>query len=316
MRQSTDDAGSDSVATATGLNKPGPQSEDGFESVLASGRFLVTTEESPPKGTDLTGLLRRTEHLRGVVDAINLTESSSAVMTMSPIGLVPSLRAQGHRPVVQITCRDRNRIALQSDLLAAAALGASTVVCMTGDPIEGGDHVEARPVFDLDTVALLRAVGQLNDGFDLSGNALIGTPRFCLGAVANPGAADLDSELARMEAKAEAGARFFQTQAVYDPAAFERFMVRAERIGVPVLAGYIVPKSGDMARRMNRTVPGVLIPDEVIQRLDAASDRDRLLPGAQCPAAGGARSHVPGAACHRRRLGTAPARAARRGRHR
>jgi 5,10-methylenetetrahydrofolate reductase len=255
------------MASVTGVS-PG-----GFDALLASGRFLITTEEAPPKGADLSALLRRTALLRGVVDAINLTESSSAVMTMSPVGLVPSLLAQGHRPVLQMTCRDRNRIGLQSDLLAAAVLGTTTIVCMAGDPIEGGDQPGARGVFDLDTPGLLRTASALNHGTDLAGNALNGAPRFCLGAVVNPGAADLDREIARMEAKVEAGARFFQTQAVYDPAAFERFMARAGRLGVPVLAGFIVPKSGDMARRMNRSVPGVAIPDEIIGRLDAAADR-------------------------------------------
>jgi 5,10-methylenetetrahydrofolate reductase len=249
------------------------RSDAAFRDALASGRFLVTTEEPPPKGADLAPLLRRTERLRGWVDAINLTESSSAVMTMSPIGVVAGLLAQGHRPVLQITCRDRNRIALQADLLAAAAVGVREVVCMAGDPVADGDHLEATPVFDLDTTGLLRAVAGLNEGHDLAGNPLRGAPDFCIGAVANPGAADLDRELRHMEAKAEAGARFFQTQAVYDPPAFERFMARAGRLGLPVLAGYIVPKSGEMARRLNRTLPGVRVPDGFIARLDEAVDK-------------------------------------------
>lgn len=245
----------------------------GFEAALASGRFLVTTEEPPPKGTDLAGLLQRTAHLRGWVDGVNLTESSSAVMTMSPVGAVPALLSQGHAPLLQITCRDRNRLALQADLLAAAALGATDVVCMAGDPIEAGDDPDARPVFDLDTLELLQTVRLLNEGADLAGNALKGAPRFCVGAVVNPGAADLERELAHMEAKAEAGARFFQTQAVYDPAAFERFMARAERLKLPVLAGYILLKSGAMARRLNQMLPGIHVPDTMIRRLDEAEDR-------------------------------------------
>jgi methylenetetrahydrofolate reductase (NADPH) len=244
-----------------------------FLEALDSARFLITTEEAPPKGPDLTSLLARTELLRGWVDAIALTESSSAVMTMSPIGAVPGLLAQGHEPILQITCRDRNRIALQGDLLAAAALGITSIAVMAGDPINGGDHPGARPVFDLDTAGLLTAVRSLNEGHDLKGHPLRGAPTFCAGAVVNPGAADLDLELARMEEKAEAGARFFFTQAVYDPAAFERFILRADKLRVPVIAGFIVPKSGDMARRLNRGLPGVAIPDDLVAALDASTDK-------------------------------------------
>jgi 5,10-methylenetetrahydrofolate reductase len=194
-------------------------------------------------------------------------------MTMSPLGVVTGLIAQGHHPIVQLTTRDRNRIALQGDLLAASALGVETVVCMAGDPIECGDDSEARAVSDLDTLGLLRAVRKLNGGADLAGNAIRGAPRLLCGAVVNPGAPDLDAELAWMEQKAEAGARFFQTQAVYDPRAFERFMTRAGRLGLPVLAGYIVPKSGEMARRLNQTLPGVRVPDSMISALDETDDK-------------------------------------------
>jgi len=253
---------------------PDPNRASSFATALASGRFLVTTEEPPPKGADLDGFLRRTQRLLGHVDAIALTEASGAVMTMSPIGAAPPLLAQGHEPILQITCRDRNRIALQADLLAAAVLGVTTVACMAGDAIADGDHPAASAVHDLDTPALLAAARDLRDeGRDMAGNRLNGAPAFCLGAVVNPGADDLEAELRRMEAKAEAGAQFFLTQAVYDPPAFERFMARAERFHSPVLAGYIVPKSGDMARRLNATLPGVQVPEEMIRRLDDAEDK-------------------------------------------
>lgn len=244
-----------------------------FAEALNSGRFLVTTEETPPKGADLSEFMARVAHLRGVVDAVNLTESSGAAMTMSPLGAVPGLLELGLEPILQITCRDRNRIALQADLLAAAALGVRTVSCMAGDPIDGGDHPDAQAVHDLDTPGLLRAAAGLSDGRDLADNPLAGSPRFCLGAVANPGADDLDAEVTRLELKAEAGARFFQTQAVYDPAVFERFMRRVEGIGLPVLAGFIVLKSGAMARRLNETLPDLQVPDALIDELDAAEDR-------------------------------------------
>ena len=244
-----------------------------FASALASGRFLVTTEEPPPKGTDLRPLASRTRLLLGTVDGINITESSNAVMTMSPLGVVPVLLAQGHHPILQILGRDRNRLAIQGDLLAASSLGVSTVVAMAGDPIDGGDDAEARSVFDLDTPSLLRAAASLNDGRDLAAHALKGAPRFCLGAVVNPGASNLDAEIRRMEDKAEAGAQFFQTQAVYDIALFERFMTRAARFDVPVLAGHIVLKSAEMGRRLNETLPGVQVPSEVLRQLDQADDK-------------------------------------------
>jgi methylenetetrahydrofolate reductase (NADPH) len=244
-----------------------------FAEALESGRFLVTTEEPPPKGSDLSQFEARVEPLRGVVDAVNVTESSGAVMTMSPVGVAPSLIARGLEPILQMTCRDRNRIALQADLLAAAALGVKTVSCMTGDSVAGGDHAEATPVFDLDTISLIETVGELSAGRDAAGSRLKGAPTFLCGAMVNPGAPDLGFEIDRMEAKAAAGARFFQTQAVYEPRRFERFMARAAGVGVPVLAGFIVPKSAAMARRLNRTLPDVCVPEGLIAELEEADDR-------------------------------------------
>ena len=244
-----------------------------FSDALAAGRFLVTTEQTPPKGADLGPWLERLQPLRGHVDAVNLTESSGASMAMSPIGVVPGLIGLGLHPILQILCRDRNRIALQGDLLAASALGVTSVVATSGDPIEAGDHRESSPVFDLDTMELLRVAAMLNAGTDMMGNALRGSTDFTCGALVNPGAADLDQELRRMELKAEAGARFFQTQAVYTPRVLERFMAGAQRLGLPVLAGFIVVKSAEMGRRLNRSLPGVSIPDAMIGELAAAEDR-------------------------------------------
>jgi len=249
-----------------------------FKADLESGRFVITTEEPPPKGADLTIFNRRCEKLRGVVDAVNVTESSGAVMTMAPIGLMRPLLDLGLHPVLQITCRDRNRIALQADLLAAAALGVETVSCMYGDPIDGGEDPDAKGVFDLDTVSLLRAVDGLREGHDMAGTATKGAPNFLIGAVADPAAPDLGLEIDRMYAKVEAGARFFQTQAVYDVAVFERFMRRASAVGVPVIAGFIVLKSAAMSRRLNATLPGLHIPDGLIAELpDAPGQPERAI---------------------------------------
>lgn len=244
-----------------------------FAESLKSGRFLVTAELNPPKGTDLGELLRKAESLRDWVDAFNLTDSASAIMTMSPLGAAKALIDHGFEPIVQVTGRDRNRIAIQGDLLAGAALGVHTIVCMGGDPPGAGDHPDAKPVFDFDTLSLLRAAKALNNGTDFMGKALKGSPQYCIGAVANPGAPDLDKEIARMGEKVDEGAEFFQTQAVYDPEAFAKFMERAKAFGKPVLAGFIVLKSGDMARRLNATLPGVSVPEPIIAELDAAADK-------------------------------------------
>ena len=241
---------------------------------LQSGEFVVTAELNPPKGTDLRPLFKRAELLRGWVDAFNLTDSAGANMAMSPMAAAHLARDRGIEPIVQITGRDRNRIALQADVLAASALGVTNLLCMSGDPPGAGDHPDARGVFDLKAETLLEAVRELNGGADMYGNRLSGAPALFPGAVANPGADDLDVELARMGEKARLGASFFQTQAVYDPAAFESFMAAARGFGVPVLAGIIVLKSARMARFLNARLPGVYVPQPLIDELDAAPDKE------------------------------------------
>jgi 5,10-methylenetetrahydrofolate reductase len=246
-----------------------------FSAAVESGRFLVTAELNPPKGTDLSDLLRKARQLAGWADAFNLTDSASAIMTMAPIAAAYRLLEQGAEPILQVTGRDRNRIALQGDLLAASNLGIRNLVCMGGDPPGAGDHPEAKPVFDLDTIVLIKTAVALAQGKDMMGHALKGAADLFAGAVCNPGSPDMDKELARMEEKIEAGARFFQTQAVYDLPTFERFMSRAGSFKLPVIAGHIVLKSGDMARRLNATLPGVSVPDSLIEEMDAASDKPK-----------------------------------------
>lgn len=240
---------------------------------LTAGRFVVTTELNPPKGTDLTPLLDKAESLKDVVTAFNLTDSHTARMTMSPIAVAHLMLDMGLEPILQMTCRDKNRIALQADMLAASALGIANIVTMTGDPPGSGDHPSAKPVFDVDSTALLRALSSLQDGHDMMGSQVMGKPQFFAGAVVNPGAPVLDTEIRRMEEKIEAGAAFFQTQAVYEPDAFERFMKRVERFDVPILAGFIMLKSGNMARTFNGSVPGISIPESLIRELDGTEDR-------------------------------------------
>lgn len=242
---------------------------------LAAAGFLATTELTPPKGADAGPLVAAAERLRGVVAAFNLTDSHSARMSMAPLAAARLLLDVGVEPIVQMTARDRNRIAIQADLLAAAALGVSNVTLMTGDAPAQGDHPDAKAVFDLDSSQLIAAAGALNAGRDLAGHALRGAPDLCVGAVVNPGASDLDVELQRMAVKVEAGAGFFQTQAVYDVAAFEGFRERLERLGlghVVVLAGVIPLKSVRMARYLNANVPGIDVPEAVLGELAVAVD--------------------------------------------
>ena len=208
-----------------------------------------------------------------MVDAFNITDSAGANMTMAPIAAAHLMLDRGMQPILQVTGRDRNRIALEGEILAASALGITNILCMSGDPPGRGDHPDAVGVFDLKAETLLEAVTAMNAGSDMYGNELRGAPSLFAGAVANPGADDIDKELARMEDKVRLGAAFFQTQAVYDAAGFERFMDSARRFGVPVLAGMIVLKSARMARFLNDKLPGVSVPQSIIDEMDAAEDR-------------------------------------------
>ena len=242
---------------------------------IAADKFVVTAEVGPPKGTDVTHLLEMAELVRDHVDAINVTDQQSSVMTLGSLVVCHMLNQRGIEPVFQVTCRDRNRIALQSDLLSAAALGVENVLCLTGDYVTLGDHPQAKPVFDLDSVTLLRAIGALHEGHDLAGKPLRGVPTLFPGAVVSPGSTPLGPQIAKMEKKVEAGARFFQTQAVYDPAQFETFVRQVEHLNVPIMVGIILLKSAGMARFMNSNVAGVNVPDELIQEIGSATKPDR-----------------------------------------
>ena len=246
-----------------------------FAETLNSGKFCVTCELNPPKGVDLDRLFEKAETLKGMVAAFNITDSAGSTMTMAPIAASHLLLDRGIETILQITGRDRNTMALQSELLAASALGVTNILCMSGDPPGAGDHPDATAVGDLDAMGLLRAVTSLESGKDIAGNDLKGSPSLFVGAVANPGASDMGRELRRMEEKVEAGAAFFQTQAVYDPDVFEGFMKVADGFNVPVLAGLIVLKSGRMARYLNDNLPGVTVPDGMVQEMDRAEDRQK-----------------------------------------
>jgi 5,10-methylenetetrahydrofolate reductase len=242
---------------------------------IAAGKFAVTAELGPPKGTDVTHLLEMAEHVRDHVDAVNVTDQQSSVMMLGSLTVSHLLHQRGIEPVFQVTCRDRNRIALQSDLLSAAVLGIENVLCLTGDYVTLGDHPMAKPVFDLDSVTLLRTLNVLQEGHDLVGKELKGAPTFFPGAVVSPEAKPLGPQIAKMEKKVAAGAKFFQTQAVYDPAQFEAFMRQIEYMNVPVMVGIILLKSAGMARFMNNNVAGVNVPDALIAEIGSAARPDR-----------------------------------------
>jgi 5,10-methylenetetrahydrofolate reductase len=250
----------------------------GLRQALESGKFVVTAEVAPGKGTDVDHLLKDAEIIKDCVDAVNVTDLQSSVMRLGSLAFSHLLTDMGIDPVFQVTCRDRNRLALQSDLLSAWALGIKNVLALTGDHPCLGDHPDARPVFELDSVSLLEAIGKLNSGFDMAGNELKGKPDFFPGAVVNPGAdneAALDLQVMKMEKKIEGGAKFFQTQGVYDLDTFEKFMKRIEGFDVKVLGGIILLKSVGMARFMNKNVAGVFVPEPLIQELKEAEDKVR-----------------------------------------
>lgn len=241
---------------------------------LAEGKFVITSEIGPPKGTNLE-FLEESEILRGKVDAINVTDIQSSVMRLGSLATCRLLVEKDLEPVFQITCRDRNRLALQSDLLSAYVLGIRNVLILTGDHTVLGDHPDAKPVFDLDSVSLLKVASDLTEGKDMKGNELDGKPEFFLGAVVSPGYEPLELQIMKMEKKIEAGAKFFQTQAVYDLNVFEKFMKLVEKYKVPVLGGIVLLKSAGMAKYMNNNVAGVSVPDKYIKMMASAEKAER-----------------------------------------
>ncbi len=243
-----------------------------------NGEFVVTAEVGPPKGIHLDHLVEEAKEYLSGITAVNVTDNQSSVMRMGSLPACVALKNAGLTPIYQTTCRDRNRIALQSDLLGAAALGIENILCLTGDHTRMGDHPGAKPVFDLDSVSLLHTVCQLEKGVDLSGNPLVGEPpKFAKGAVVSPCSDSVDAQLAKMERKVMAGAEYFQTQAVFDSEKFISFMEKAKQFGKPVQLGVIIPKSAGMAKFMNKNVAGVHVPQEMIDAL--AADKERAKAG-------------------------------------
>ncbi|MBI4341182.1 MAG: methylenetetrahydrofolate reductase [Candidatus Omnitrophica bacterium] len=242
-----------------------------FEQKLGK-KFLVTLEVNPPKGTDLTEILAAVRQVGGLVDALNVTDGSGAIMRACSLAVAKLVLDAGVDPILQMTCRDRNRLALQADLLGAAMLGIRNVLVLTGDDPKSGDHPEAKPVFDINSATLMQVARGLIQGKDMAGKALTGSPRYCIGAAADCGAKDLEVELQKFKAKVDGGAQFFQTQAVFDTQPLRAFMQRATPFNTPVLAGILLVKSAKMARYMNEHVWGIHVPDALMARFEQAKD--------------------------------------------
>lgn len=250
-----------------------------FKDVLNSGKFVITSEVAPPKGTNLEKTLHHIDLLKDKVDAINVTDHQSSVMRFPSIGGCLAIKERGGEPILQITCRDRNRLALQAELLFASSRGINNVLCLTGDAVTVGDHKEAKGVFDLDSLQLLKTIRLMESGQDLGGNNLDGAVEFCAGATVTPEAQPLEPQLIKFEKKVEAGAEFFQTQGIYDLDNFAKFMEHARQFPVKILAGIILLSSARMAKFMTENVPGIFVPQNMIDELAAAPKEEMLNKG-------------------------------------
>jgi len=257
---------------------PGHTSPGRFERLLRAGQFAVTAELAPPDSADPEEVYRRAQIFDGYVDAINATDGSGANCHMSSLAVCALLTRLGYAPVMQISCRDKNRIAIQGDILGAAAMGVCNLLCLTGDGVQAGDHPQALPVFDLDSMSLLETARTLRDEHRfLSGRKISYAPRVLLGAAENPFARPVEWRAARLAKKVAAGAQFIQTQYCYDVPLLRTFMRQVEELGlldrVYILVGVGPLKSAKAGEWMRTHVPGVHIPDAVLQRLRGAQDQ-------------------------------------------
>ena len=250
-----------------------------FKQALDSGKFVITSEVAPPKGTNLEKMFHHIELLKDKVDGINITDHQSSVMRYPSLGGCLAVSERGGEPIMQMTCRDRNRMALEADLLLAYSRGIRNVLCLTGDAVPVGDHKEAKGVFDLDSLQLLKAIRLLTAGQDLGGNKLEGAVEFCMGAIVTPEAKPIEPQLIKFEKKVEAGAEFFQTQAIYDLDNFGKFMQYARRLNARVLAGIVLLSSARMARYMTENVPGIFVPQPLIDEMAGVPKEQMLAKG-------------------------------------
>ena len=250
-----------------------------FKKTLQTDKFIVTCEIAPPKGTNLEKYTHHIELLKDKVDAMNVTDHQSSVMRYPSLGGALLVKEMGGEPILQMTCRDRNRLALQADLLFASSRGIHNVLCLTGDSVILGDHKQAKGVFDLDSSQLIAAIRKLEKGKDLGGNDLDGDVAFCAGAIVTPEADPIQPQQIKFEKKIDAGAEFIQTQAVYDLDRFKTFMEYAGQFPVKILAGVILLTSAPMARFMNKNIAGVSVPQPLIDEIASAPKGGALAKG-------------------------------------
>lgn len=245
------------------------------------GEFVVTGEVGPIKGAVprdpglIPNCVREALALSGITHAINVTDNQSAVMRLGSMAACVELKKRGHEPIFQLTCRDRNRIALQSDILTAYSLGIDNMLFITGDHIKLGDHKQAKPVFDIDSVQLIKLAVGLREGHDMVGNKIENPPDISIGAVVNPNFEPLDLQLLKMQKKIDKGAEWFQTQAVYDKELLSEFIEKAGKFGRPVQLGVVVLKSPQMGKYMNQNVSGITVPDSWIKEIGSVAEEDR-----------------------------------------
>ncbi len=242
---------------------------------LEAQEFVVLAEMEPPKGTDVRAMVANAMSVKGAVDAFVIPEMSNAVMRMSSLGGAMILANKGLETVMQVCCRDRNRLALQGDLLAAQALGIANIMAVTGEDISFGDHPKARPVNDLDLLELLGAIQTLMSGKDMAGIELKGAPRFLVGSTVNVGSSALELELAELDRKITAGARFFVTPPLFDPEVLKKFQKRLGNRPAFIIPTVLLLKSVGMARYIQRHFEQVSIPEEIITRIQKAPERVR-----------------------------------------
>lgn len=238
---------------------------------LANRQFVVTAEIAPPKGTNLAPALAEAASFEGIT-AVNVTDNQGANMRLSSLALAAQLQQAGTETILQLTCRDRNRMALQSDLLGAAAFGIENLLLLSGDHSKFGDHPDARPVFDLDSVQLLDMTAGLMAGVNMVGKPLNGVPSFFPGAAVNPAAEPFELMFQKVSKKVDSGARFFQTQSIFDRDALERFMSAMAPLNTPVIAGVLLIRNAKMAQFLNDNIPGVQVPQALLDRFERAAD--------------------------------------------
>ncbi|HID29699.1 MAG TPA: 5,10-methylenetetrahydrofolate reductase [Desulfobacterales bacterium] len=241
-----------------------------FEEALTSGKFLVAASLDPPKGTDLGHSAKLVKELKRVVDALGVSDNPCAVMHMSPWAVCRLALEQGVEPIMHVTCRDRNRLALQSDLLAAASIGIKNILCVSGDHVKFGDHPDAKPSHDIDSVHLLGVARAMAEGKDMVGNPLTGSPAFCLGATANPEADPLEPQLIKVDKKIQAGASFLVTHPVFNMENLKRLMERVRHSNIKVLAGVRLLVPEDVPKYRDGAYPGLFVPEEVLEEIDGA----------------------------------------------